>query len=196
VRRHRLLRSLSAGLASLIALSSACAPTGPRVDAPCADLRTVRACWDAQCADGVCVTPRAAAAAPTRFVCSGEPAVCVQRFPRRPDDGEWECVELEGVVLCRGGERAAGVVAGPRDRGWICRGQGPAHCVDLAPDRPDRDGRWRCRFEAGSGGGKTVEPRDIRALLSRIEESGLDWIKLENLYFFDGERGYTLGQGQ
>lgn len=163
MRRHLLLRSLSALARSLrveallCLLVAACAPPGPGADAPCANLRTVRVCWDARCPEGVCVAPLAAQAAAARFVCSGEPPVCVQRFPRRPDDGEWECVELEGIVNCRGGERAAGVVAGPRDRGWICRGERPAHCVDLAPDRPDGVGSWRCRFEGAREGARVCE---------------------------------------
>jgi hypothetical protein len=63
--------------------------------------------------------------------------------------------------VCVGGERAAGVAAGPEDAAWICgerRGQeprdplGPRVCVDLAPDFPDGDGRrWRCRNDGASG---------------------------------------------
>nr|WP_241494621.1 hypothetical protein [Bacillus coahuilensis] len=44
--------------------------------------------------------------------------------------------------------------------------------------------------------GGTVTNGDIIGLLSRIEDAGLDFIKTENLYRFDGERGYSLGQGQ
>jgi hypothetical protein len=77
-------------------------------------------------------------------------ASCEQRAPRLPDDGEWECVELDGVVICRGGVPAAGVVAGPADPGWSCgprRGSADRICVDLAPELPDGAiGGWRCRF--------------------------------------------------
>ena len=34
------------------------------------------------------------------------------------------------------------------------------------------------------------------ALLGRIAGAGLDFIKTENLCNFDGEPGYSLGQGQ
>jgi hypothetical protein len=33
-------------------------------------------------------------------------------------------------------------------------------------------------------------------LLGRISEAGLDFIKIENLYTFDGQMGFTPGQGE
>ena len=54
---------------------------------------------------------------------------------------------------------------------------------------------WRCRFEA-AGSQASLVHTDIRRLLARVEESGLEWIKLENLYRLNGQRAYTLGQGQ
>jgi len=53
---------------------------------------------------------------------------------------------------------------------------------------------WRCRFEAPEG--TEVPRRAIPALLQRIVDVGLEPIKTENLYTFDGELGYSLGQGQ
>ncbi|MEO8161682.1 MAG: NADP-dependent isocitrate dehydrogenase [Arenimonas sp.] len=53
---------------------------------------------------------------------------------------------------------------------------------------------WRCRFPASSGG--TATPRAIAALLLRLAEAGLDAVKTENLYTFDGERGYSQAQGE
>jgi hypothetical protein len=86
------------------------------------------------------------------FVC--DEARCVQRHPRLPDDGEWECADLDGVVICRGGEPAAGTVAGPPDVGWVCgarRGE-PAEriCLDFSPERP-RFEPWSCRFDYAPG---------------------------------------------
>ncbi len=52
---------------------------------------------------------------------------------------------------------------------------------------------WRCRFLAKEG---VLEHDDLIALLNHIKEGGLDFIKTENLYTFDGERGYSLGQGE
>jgi isocitrate dehydrogenase len=52
---------------------------------------------------------------------------------------------------------------------------------------------WRCRFMAQGGEAKH---RQIVELLGRIEAAGLDFIKTENLCTFDGEPGFSLGQGQ
>jgi isocitrate dehydrogenase len=54
--------------------------------------------------------------------------------------------------------------------------------------------QWRCRFQ-GPGGTTTVAPAQIVSLLGRIAGAGLDFIKTENLYDFDGEPAYSLGQG-
>ena len=53
---------------------------------------------------------------------------------------------------------------------------------------------WRCRFEVENG--HPAEKVSIPKLLSAALEENLDVIKTENLYEFDGERGYSLGQGQ
>ena len=53
---------------------------------------------------------------------------------------------------------------------------------------------WRCRFVPTAGG-----PTDfgaVLALLGALHEAGLDVIKTEHLYTFDGERAYSLGQGE
>ena len=36
----------------------------------------------------------------------------------------------------------------------------------------------------------------VCAVVAEVTEEGLDVIKTENLYLFDGERGYSLGQGE
>jgi len=51
---------------------------------------------------------------------------------------------------------------------------------------------WRCRFQADS----PVERAAIPALLTRLVAAGLDVIKTEGLYLFDGEPGFSRGQGQ
>jgi hypothetical protein len=81
------------------------------------------------------------------FDCAG--GACVQRHPRLPDDGEWECVDMVGASVCKGGDAPAGVVPGPPDQRWTCGARGGERvCVDLAADFPggDREG-WRCRYE-------------------------------------------------
>ncbi len=51
---------------------------------------------------------------------------------------------------------------------------------------------WRCRFHATGKAGIA----DVADLLAKCGTAGIDAIKTENLYTFDGERGYSLGQGQ
>lgn len=53
---------------------------------------------------------------------------------------------------------------------------------------------WRCRFvpRAGTQLNKTM----IIDLQRRLAVAGIDFIKTEQLYSFDGEAGYSLGQGQ
>ncbi len=53
---------------------------------------------------------------------------------------------------------------------------------------------WRCRFKAPQDVQAT--PIDIVELLRAVYDLGLDSIKTENLYNFDGEPGYSLGQGE
>lgn len=53
---------------------------------------------------------------------------------------------------------------------------------------------WRCRFTA-TNGGETAH-RDVVDLLHRATNAGLDFIKTEHLCTFDGEPGFSLGQGQ
>lgn len=53
---------------------------------------------------------------------------------------------------------------------------------------------WRCRFVGLDD--QTLSHQDIVQLLGRFSEAGLDFIKTEHLYTFDGVRGYSLGQGE
>ena len=53
---------------------------------------------------------------------------------------------------------------------------------------------WRCRFKPTNG--ENLTKKEIIALLTKGEAQGIDIIKTENLYLFDGKQGYSLGQGQ
>ena len=53
---------------------------------------------------------------------------------------------------------------------------------------------WRCRFMATDGQG--FDKAAIVDVLGKLAQSGVDFIKTEQLYTFDGELGYSLGQGQ
>jgi isocitrate dehydrogenase len=52
---------------------------------------------------------------------------------------------------------------------------------------------WRCRF---MNDGNLITHQQIIGLLGKVAEAGYDFQKTENLCNFDGERGYSLGQGQ
>ena len=52
---------------------------------------------------------------------------------------------------------------------------------------------WRCRFTTGA---VSITNQEAIALQQRIDAAGLEIIKTENLYTFDGVPGYSLGQGQ
>lgn len=53
---------------------------------------------------------------------------------------------------------------------------------------------WRCRFEVSNG--KPADKGSIPQLLAQALNENIDVIKTENLYEFDGVKGYSLGQGQ
>lgn len=52
---------------------------------------------------------------------------------------------------------------------------------------------WRCRFLSKDG---SIHQKEVIELLGRLNDAELDIIKTENLYEFDGERAYSLGQGE
>lgn len=54
---------------------------------------------------------------------------------------------------------------------------------------------WRCRFIKDDNY-SAIDLAQVVQLLSRMQEQKLDFIKTENLYRFDGELGFSLGQGQ
>lgn len=56
-------------------------------------------------------------------------------------------------------------------------GQTDTFCVD----------HWRCRFEASG----PIKAQGIASLIHRLADGGLDVIKTENLYTFDGKAGYS-----
>ncbi len=53
---------------------------------------------------------------------------------------------------------------------------------------------WQCRFKAEDN--VKVDYLEIISLLSQAFKKELDVIKTENLYYFDGKAGFSIGQGQ
>ncbi len=123
-------------------------------------------CWESE-GKRTCVD-RLLAAGP--FTCTtGEhgKTVCVQRAPRLPRGGIWDCGDDSGAVVCLGQDAPPSV-----DRGWKCgdrRGAdaGQRVCVDLSPDYPDGVAQgWECGFEddpRAVGGRARVCTRDLSA---------------------------------
>ncbi len=54
---------------------------------------------------------------------------------------------------------------------------------------------WRCRFVLEEGMEQCTHSQ-ISSLMLRVANAGFDFIKTEHLYTFDGERGYSLAQGE
>ena len=55
--------------------------------------------------------------------------------------------------------------------------------------------QWRCRFMS-SNKGDVIDHKQIVNLLTNVDSAGFDFIKTENLCNFDGQRGYSLDQGE
>ncbi len=58
---------------------------------------------------------------------------------------------------------------------------------------------WRCRFVPHVDGAPVYETEayaSVLELLSNANKAGFDVVKTENLYHFDGGRGFSLGQGE
>ena len=53
---------------------------------------------------------------------------------------------------------------------------------------------FQCRFAAAGAG--TVTQDQIIGLMQKVAAAGYDIVKTETLRNFDGQRGYTLAQGQ
>jgi isocitrate dehydrogenase len=53
---------------------------------------------------------------------------------------------------------------------------------------------WRCRFKPNAG--SAFSAATVPALLTAAAFQGLDVVKTENLYSFNGKSAYSLGQGQ
>gem|GEM_PF-1905527 len=90
---------------------------------------------------------RRAGNAPWR--CGG--ASCMERWPDRPSADEWECIEGDGRVLCRG-RYNRGV-----DPRWRCVPLGGQFlCVDFDPDYPAPEDPtvWNCVYDDSTKRGR------------------------------------------
>lgn len=85
-------------------------------------------------------------------------------------------------------------VAGPDMRLAIITNRGVKVYPDGFPETFCTD-HWRCRFMAAEGAAAPTH-KTVLGLLERIQGAGLDFVKTEHLYTFDGQLGYSLGQGE
>lgn len=51
---------------------------------------------------------------------------------------------------------------------------------------------WRCRFQSDG----VLSNNEVTQLLQQLTANGVDFIKIENLYTFDGKAGFTKAQGE
>ncbi|MBP3953263.1 NADP-dependent isocitrate dehydrogenase [Bacillus suaedae] len=85
-------------------------------------------------------------------------------------------------------------IAGPEFKLAVITNRGVKVYPNGFPETFTTD-HWRCRFQLSTEE-TSISNSEIISLLGRVNEAGLDIIKTEHLYTFDGERGYSLGQGQ
>lgn len=134
--------------------------------------------------------------APARY--AGRPAPTVPRArPREP-----QVKELLGVDVFldwREGTRDPAALArrvetqrGPFEMNVITN-RGVKVWPEGHPETFQSD-HWRLRFTAAGGG--PAAARAVVDLQGRLVEAGLDVIKTENLYAFDGEPGFSQAQGE
>ena len=85
-----------------------------------------------------------------------------------------------------------GPLAAPGFKLTVMTSRGVKVWPDGAPETMRVD-ECRCRFLSQDG---PVAPGRIVELLARIAGAGLEFVKTENLQTFDGEKGFSLGQGE
>jgi len=66
------------------------------------------------------------------------------------------------------------------------KGLAETFCVDV----------FRCRFKLPDASSGHVQHGQVLALMDRILKAGLEFVKMEGLYNFDGKPGFSRGQGQ
>ncbi|NDC77980.1 MAG: NADP-dependent isocitrate dehydrogenase [Chitinophagia bacterium] len=128
---------------------------------------------------------------------AGSEALRLPKFTRAPQAVK----ELEGVDLFvhwsgSSPDELAGIMKGLESTGAklsMITNRGIKVWPDGFPETFCTD-HWRCRFKHATG--DTLDKALIPALLTHGLEAGIDIIKTENLYRFDGKPAYSLGQGQ
>lgn len=55
---------------------------------------------------------------------------------------------------------------------------------------------WRCRYKVANPEEDAMTQADILALMQKFLDADLDIIKTENLYYFNGKKAFSAGQGE
>jgi isocitrate dehydrogenase len=97
------------------------------------------------------------------------------------------------------GEKLSGL-AGPNLKLKMITNRGVKVYPDGLPETFCTD-HWRCRFvhKDNPKDVKQMKPvlqSSIPALMNKLLDAGVDVVKTENLYYFDGNLGFSLGQGE
>lgn len=101
---------------------------------------------------------------------------------------DWDESDRDADLLGKGLEKAT---AGSGMRLKMITNRGVKVYPDGMPETYKSD-HWRCRFVSD---GPSTNPTVV-TLLRQIHEAGYDFVKTEHLYTFDGQLGYSLGQGE
>ena len=102
---------------------------------------------------------------------------------------DWDQDERDANIIGHGLEQAAA----DNWRLKMITNRGVKVYPDGFPETFHTD-HWRCRFLPIEGDNTDVD--HILELLTSLHQDGWDVIKTEHLYTFDGERAYSLGQGE
>jgi len=109
-----------------------------------------------------------------------------------------ELVGVDAFIDWRGSANELGKklekIAGPEFKLVMITNRGTKVYPDGIPETFCVD-HWRCRFQSQSEGNR-VTHRDVVNLLGRLVEADVPAIKTEGLFTFDGQPGFSLGQGQ
>ena len=126
---------------------------------------------------------------------AGAPMAVPAVKPRGPEanktlDGVDVFVTWRGETPAELGERLAPLAGEQFELSQISN-RGQRVWPGAAPESFMTD-QWRCRFISNG----SADNGSIVALLGRLNEAGAEFGMTEHLYSFNGERGYTLSQGE
>jgi isocitrate dehydrogenase len=136
---------------------------------------------------------------PTQLRASPEVAHAVPKVPEliHPPQPKKALVGVDVFLAWRGSPDELGPAIKAANHGPLALQMITNRGVKVWPDGfPETfcTDHWRCRYQRPDKA--AIAHGEILALLSDLAAAGFDFIKTENLYTFDGEAGFSAGQGQ